>query len=438
MLKLFGTSAALWAAVSALGSPVQSARPSPTGQETDTLPRPFLVGRAEMEAGNPLPKIATLLKMESQYNASRLRRYNYWDTRAFLLGVVGDIRGSLESTGQFYPKEKDPLPTSHETDSLSTEEAVKGIVRAAGDRQVVMLGEEHHKPQTRVVLEPLLRELYKKGFRYLAAETFEEGIAEAQKRGYLLVSDGTYTVDPIYATAVRTAIQLGYKLVPYESMEAPPESVKSPAAQSSYRDMVQARHLKERIFDKDPKAKVIVWAGRAHVSEEPGDFGGETYTPMAAKFKELTGIDPFTVYLVRYAEGPSPEFEDSVYRYVTARRSFDRPTVFRKKDGALWGEGGFDTNVFFPRTRYVNGRPDWLMITLGRRERPIPASVLKGSGYRLVQVFREGEPERAVPVDQILLRPDAPVPALLLPKGQFWVRVVDGSGAVFGPHKLKV
>ena len=72
-------------------------------------------------------------------------------------------------------------------------------------------------------------------------------------------SSGYYLMDPVYASAVRTARALGYELVAYEVHE------RGPADDPSFRDRRQAEHIKERILDRDPDARVLIIAGRRRV-----------------------------------------------------------------------------------------------------------------------------------------------------------------------------
>src|SRR5205814_2174974 len=107
--------------------------------------------------------------------------------------------------------------------------------------------------------EPLLRRLWSEGYRYFAAEAFDDTVMTA---GFAAPDyrSGLYLRDPVFASAVRTAVSLGYELVAYD------ETGRGPAGDNSYRDRRQAEHLKERVFDRDERARVFVVAGRGHAS----------------------------------------------------------------------------------------------------------------------------------------------------------------------------
>lgn len=218
----------------------------------------------------------------------------------------------------------------------------------------------------------------------------------------------------MYATAVRTALDIGYRLIAYE------EAATAPSGDNSFRDRRQAENLQARIFARDPEAKVLVLAGRGHASEMTAPDG---WTPMASVLKGITGIDPFTVFAVRMGERLTPEEEDPRYRFATARGLVSEPTIFvDSATGRTLGDESFDAFVFWPRTRVVNGRPDWLESVLGRRRVTIPPALEAGTGLRLVQAFSAHEPATAIPVDQVLLGDARGSKMLMLPPGSVAAR----------------
>jgi len=92
---------------------------------------------------------------------------------------------------------------------------------------------EHHLPQTRSLYEVLLRTLWRQGYRYLAAETFADELMNADF-SYPDYQSGFYLRDPVFASAIRTARRLGYKLIAYETQE------RGPRTNGSFRDRKQA------------------------------------------------------------------------------------------------------------------------------------------------------------------------------------------------------
>ena len=402
-------------------------------------PSPHALAMEARAGGDPLAPYVELRRHEADYQEPHeLRAFH--DVMATCLSFLGDVEGATEAWAEIaYPKRaRGPLLNSS-LDDYRPVDAVDLIVERAASHNVIMIGEEHVQPQTRCILEPLLERLWDEGYRYLAAETFNDDLEATLDGGYTRLDTGFYTMDPVFANAVNTAIERGYTLVPYECrtrVESPPDD---PMRGQNHRERTQARHLKERIFDVDPDAKVIVWAGRSHVSEETGEVpGGAILEPMAYQFKELTGIDPFSVYLPAGVAQHTPEFEFSFYRYATHHGLVDGPTIFVDDDGRTFGISG-DAVVLFPRPRSIKGRPDWLVTELGRRMVEIPTEVIFPESDQVVQAFGVGDLEHAVPADQVLISPGDPVPVLMLSPGErYRVRTINDAGDVRGPVDVDV
>src|SRR5882724_13647609 len=148
-------------------------------------------------------------------------------------------------------------------------DAVAAILELADKQQVIMINEAHHVPSHRALTLQLLDGLYRKGFRYFAAETLSVSDKNLQTRGYPTRMTGTFTAEPVGADMVRTALNLGYKVTPYECIEGPDaHPAVDPIPGMNFREQGQARNLKERILDQDPTAKIIVHAGYAHISKK--------------------------------------------------------------------------------------------------------------------------------------------------------------------------
>jgi len=306
--------------------------------------------------------------------------------------------------------------------------ALDVIAAAADATRAVIFAEEHHLPQTRSLLEALLRTLWDHGYRFFAAEAFTDHVASAdfafpdQRSGY-------YVRDPVFASAIRTARRLGYQLVAYdtEARGAPDDP--------SFRDRTQAENLKARIFDRDPKAKALIVAGRLHASEIVAPDG---WTPMASVLKKLAAFDPLTIYAPTMSQRLTPQEEAPLYRAATAAR-LDEPTIFvDAASGKLLGFEACDAYVFWPRFAVVDGRPDWMTRTLGRHRVPIPEDLAAGEGPRLVQAFVAGEPATAIPADQVVLTDPDDAKVLLLAPGKYSARTLDPAGEVIAETVLTV
>ena len=397
--------------------------PSPELSQEPGLVPPIMLKRDALEAGNPLATYAAMLDLEPQYLKSKIfadyyreLRFNFEEFMGLpLAGVRAMSLPSLSRRGQ--PGVETPIPAAYQP-----EEALSVIEREARKTRLVILGEEHHLPQTRSLNEALLRLLWAQGYRYFAAETFDDRVMSDEFK-YPDFRSGFYTRDPVFAAGVRTAKGLGYKLIAYETKD------RGPAGDSSFRDRTQAENIKARIFDRDPQAKVFIVAGRLHASEEPAPGG---WTPMAAVLKRLTGINPLTLFAPTMSQRLTPEEEDPYYRFAISRGLVKKPTIFvNKAEGRFLGfEGYCDAHIFWPHIRVQGGRPDWMIRELRRKPVRIPPQLLVGQGMRLVQAHKDGEPASAIPIDQVLIDEQSNSKVLMLPKGKYWLRTIDRESTV--------
>lgn len=100
---------------------------------------------------------------------------------------------------------------------------MKRIVENSASVQVIMVNEEHRMARHRVLTTELLKPLYEKGYRYLTVETLSYDSSWLKNR-YPLLKTSTYSKDPVLAEMLRTAIHIGYTLVPYDVDKFPGEN----------------------------------------------------------------------------------------------------------------------------------------------------------------------------------------------------------------------
>jgi hypothetical protein len=183
---------------------------------------------------------------------------------------------------------------------------------------------------------------------------------------------------------------------------------------------------------KDAKAKILVHAGYAHIDESGDDRVGAI--TMAQRFKEMTGIDPFTIEQTEMSEHSAREFEHPLYQYVTEKGLAARPVVFQNERGELWTQerGRHDVTLFHPRTRLLSGdaggRPDWLRQGGSRGPYRLPKNVCGAEPRCLVRARAANESEGATPLDQLEVLAKRPAPALMLPAGEFVIEIQDPEG----------
>ncbi|HWX67218.1 MAG TPA: hypothetical protein VNZ27_12425 [Rhodanobacter sp.] len=207
------------------------------------------------------------------------------------------------------PPEKLILPQATTWQAM---DAVDTITALARDRRIVMVNEAHHDAHTRLLTLALLPRLRAMGFTHFAAEALDERDASLMKRGYPVTTSGSeYLLEPLYGDIVREAIKLGFVIVPYDFAGKTPQD----------REDGQAKNLYEQALAKDPKARLFVHAGYAHIDKQRGRLG--PVKPMAMKLQEISGITPLSIDQTEIREeNPKSEVE-AYHEFKHAMRKYE-------------------------------------------------------------------------------------------------------------------
>jgi hypothetical protein len=422
------------------------------------LQNPFLLRKKYLSQNNYITPIFELKALEEKYLASPGMKSLYLEAIIQFESYVGNYEEAYRYENLLYaefPWTKEMIEKLKKdiTDIKSSPvadykmlDAVAAIDSVADRQQVIMINEEHRSPFHRALTLELLAKLYAKGFRYFAAETVDETDAELNKRGYPTQNTGFYTADPVYADVIRTALKIGYKVVPYESVD---KTCKAPENNPEFcndkRERGQAQNLYDRILKQDPQAKIFVHVGRGHNSKAPLS---ETFNFMAYYFQQLSKIEPFTIDQLRFSERRNPAMEQPLYRLLTRENILHKPSVYQSPNGKFYNQSkGYDMLVFHPRLRYENGRATFLEMNGIRRAEKFDLKKLKlesknqtftGKESVLIQAFVAEESAEAIPFDQIILEPNQKTPVLMLSKGNFKIRAMDRYGKILGQYENSI
>ncbi|MDJ0366539.1 hypothetical protein QMK33_15375 [Hymenobacter sp. H14-R3] len=300
------------------------------------------------------------------------------------------------------------------------------LLRRTATRQLVLFNEAHYQPLNRVFTRSMLAGLYGQGFRYLCVEDLANGpLADTQlnQRKYPTRATGFYQPEPQYGELLRTALALGFTLVPYEYV--PTEKAADPMAGLLAREMGQARNI-QQILTRDPRAKIVVHVGYGHLVEQLNSNGNGS---MGGYLKKYTGLDPFTIHQVDLLEHADPQL-DNPYR---ALLHADQPSVFVNAQGALFNSprdsAKWDVSVYFPATTYAHGRPTWLLMGGRRRYYPLTTKNLPLGFPCLVRAYHAGEDvAQAIPADVVEWQDARQDLALVLGPGRYALVLEDAQG----------
>jgi len=249
-----------------------SAEGLPTDSTKINILYPFDTAKKAFGASGYLNAVDTLESIKMLYPEDHPYKEILWQASLTYNSFIQNNNESQNLTSKFYRKIEKDLPISfYDAEAL---DFIKGQIK---DRQVVMINEQHWKPNHRYLCNKLLQYMYDNGFRYLAAEAIEPTESDSLNlRGYPLQNTGIYTKEPQFGNMIRQALKIGYKLIAYEAQND--------------REVNQAKNIYSQTIEKDPDAKVLVWAGIAHIYKNKS-----RRTMMAYYFKELSGIDPLCI-----------------------------------------------------------------------------------------------------------------------------------------------
>lgn len=324
--------------------------------------------------------------------------------RAFSLDELGLYNQAVLS----FPLKSEPPPdlVLPDRDEWKSADAADVITQLAADRRIVLINEAHHNAHTRTLTLALLPRLRALGFNYFAAEALGDDDPHLMRRGYPIKNSGTeYLQEPIYGDVIREAIRLGFILVPYDSK----------VLDSQARDTEQAETLFQKVFAKDPKARLFVHAGYAHIDKTRGRL--ENIQPMAMKLAQLSGFDPLSIDQTQFLE-TGPDTADD-YHVLIHRFPTQSPTVLVERiTGKPWSAlpKFYDVNVFLPVALDVKTFGDEALTQFGGatlKNVRDPARLVAGSMTSFNQMPRPkwltlAGQRYAFPVDTTMCRKDIP------------------------------
>lgn len=384
------------------------------------------------QPANYLKPLDTLLSLHSTMGKDARMRPRFFNELATYSSFIGNYHNALRYYDSAGFREQVPASPSG-PDAFSGYRPVNArqtIIRMAASKQVTIINEAHHVPYHRLFTKSLLQELYNAGYRYLALETLGSFDDELNNRKYPVAKDGYYSLEPLYADMIRTALRIGYRLVSYEfsgSCTGREDCIMK-------REQHQAEQL-HHVLQKDPAAKMLVHVGYSHLREAP--LNGIEW--MAARFRKLSGIDPLTINQEFMRETFNPALQHPAYNTAMELFKLQEPSVFVKADG-LWNfapaDRSCDVLVFHPPYGTVQGRPDYYRLDAARK--PITLRLKEAYRHVLVQAYIATEKDAGrLPTDQLLLDHGNEA-RLMLADGEYDVVVRDGEGEVLETQILTV
>ncbi|MEP2281254.1 hypothetical protein [Maribacter sp.] len=312
--------------------------------------------------------------------------------------------------------------TEQQIDSINglykTENAVDFIIEQAKLNQVVIINEAHHSSLHRVLTKSLLQDLYKIGYKNIGFETLGNGEytdSLLMQRKYPIQETGYYTKDPQFGDLIRTALQIGFHVFPYEQTN---DSNGKP------REIEQAKNIQNEI-EKKPNEKFLIHCGFNHAFEGIHETWEKA---MAARLTEYTGINPLTIDQIRFSEKSMPVFNHPILKAFEV----NEPSVLIDKNGNPMKvekkERWTDLAVVHPKTKLVYNRPNWLFRN-GNKPVTLELNNLDISFPVMVLAYKKGEDiKTGVPTDILEVENKTDIIKLALKKGAYEIVVTNLDG----------
>jgi hypothetical protein len=150
--------------------------------------------------------------------------------------------------------------------------ASKKIEELAQANNLLLFNEAHTDYRNRVFLKQMLPMLFANGYRILAIEGVSAFDTLLNTRKYPTNQTGFYTREPNFASLIRDALELGFKIFPYD---ASPDCSKCNNTDANccfnLRELAQASNLRN-IIENNQKSKIIIYGGHDHIYKKtPSD-----------------------------------------------------------------------------------------------------------------------------------------------------------------------
>jgi hypothetical protein len=360
----------------------------------------------------------------------------YYDEMSQYFAFAGDYETALQYLVKGYDTIDDVTAhkiykTASNLKNIEHVSARRYIHLEAKSRRVIMINEAFAKPLHRAFTLSLLADLHRLGFRYLALEMLNNFSDQSLSR--VTMHTGYYAAEPIAAELIRTALSLGYTLVPYEDTAAGIHT----AAQ---RDSIQAENI-YAVLKKDTAAKILVHASFTHISKKPGPDG---FIPMALAFRKISGIDPLTIDQTDMTEESNFAYGRIIYQAYLAKFPLTEPSIALVNGNPVnvTDKDFYDLSIIHPPTQYKDGRPTWLSLG-GLRQpftvKPPVEGVYMTQAYYLNEIVANSNaPWQLIPADQTYVVNGAGNYLLYLRKGKYRIYFRDINYQILNTLNVEV
>ncbi len=377
------------------------------------------------------------------FKDSSMSDWSIKNMQSFYFTFIGEYQQAIKTMDEIYDNtKKESLSSADSAAFVSNYKAVDAteyILKRAKNKKMIMINESHNMPQQRAYMISLLQKLYNQGFKYLGMEALHYD-SLLNNRGYPLLNYNAWLLtEPLMGNVAREAMKIGFFVFSYEmdfDKGVVPYNEKlvnhADEGQCMEREIRQAFNVM-KIFKADTGARVILFAGLGHISRKWDSYS------MGSYLWHFLGREnrPLAIDQDRMTERSDTAIENRYFQLANV----DKPFVFiDEKNNSFKNEyllDAIDIQVFHPRTKYSNERPDWLY-QLDRIPYYIDAKKHKIQYPILAKAYCKGEDiSKAVPFDVIQLNNKKEKKPLLLKKGSYTIELKGITKSEFVEIEIK-
>jgi hypothetical protein len=247
------------------------------------------------------------------------------------------------------------------------------------------------------------------------------------QRGYPSSLTGLYTSDPRFGNTLRRALDLKLEVLGYDFQSSSHDGREEYAATAL-----------AALFEGNPKTKLLVHAGHAHVFKHKTKTGERW---LAARLWEKSGIEPFTIWQWS-SQRDARDYAELVRILKKRNIPLDEPVLLMPPPPTYCGLQ--DPPYGLARVDAIVLHPPDESVAPGMRTVLFPAEMHKLVGTWtgdlwpvVVSAYKRGEPIDAIPLDQLMLRESETQMVLWIPKDtEYQIRVFTPQGLVESRSQL--
>lgn len=276
------------------------------------------------------------------------------------------------------------------------------------DSRLFMLNEAHNNPTHRLFATLLLKKLYDSGFRYFAVEGLSWNDSLINNRKFPISKSGYYIKEPNFGNLIRTAIEIGYTVLPYEQLKGQSREINS-------REQNQANNIIKYLNDF-PESKIFIYAGYSHIQEKSLI---PEYKWMAERIKDSIKVDPITIDQTTF-----DKFNNIETSYVINTKKSSNDSIKSYRDV-------YDFVVTHPQSE------DFLHILLGKKMFlfELDENLFNTDKFMLLQVYKKQEynsyNDKAIPIQQKLITNKNLLKFYLKPKTNYTIIIKDEYNKIY-------